>query len=137
MRRVLLGLASIMFINPVYALEDCIVSYDGTLTDIKVADEQMLEIHPVVTIFNEKNTLIVHPLKVGTTSFSVLKDGKDRAVFKVQINENETIADEVEGFDVETLDSPPEILDCDIDFPPKLRDEIEDEPPPALREGEI
>lgn len=135
MRGVLLGIMLAISAIPAFALEDCVVSFDGTLTDIRVEDCQILEVHPVVTVLNEKNTLIVHPLKEGCTKFSVLKNGTERVEFKVRVTEDETVTDEIEGFDVLSLDNPPEILDCDIDAPPMLREEGEDIPP-ALREGE-
>ena len=58
--------------------------------------------------------------------------------FKVDITEDETIVEEKDGFEVLSLDSPPEVLDYEIDKPPLLRDEDidEEEIPPALREGE-
>ena len=40
------------------AFEDCIVFTKGKMTDIRVEDNTMLDVYPLVTIYNEKNTLI-------------------------------------------------------------------------------
>ena len=124
-------------IMPVYAFEDCIIASDARMTDVRVKNPEILEVHTLVTVMNEKNTLVVHPLGVGSTHFSVMKD--DRLFdFRVDITEDETIVEEKDGFEVMALDSPPEVLDYELDRPPLLRDEEvdEEEIPPALREGE-
>lgn len=123
-------------IMPVYALEDCIITSDTKMTDIEVENPDVIEVHTLVTVMNEKNTLVVHPLKIGKTSFSVMKDGV-RVNFKVNIDDYETEVESVNGYDVLPLDEPPEFVDCDIDRPPILRNEIDEEMiPPSLREGE-
>lgn len=124
-------------IMPVYAFEDCIVSSDLKMTEISVKNPEIVEVHSLVTVMNEKNTIVVHPLKVGSTSFSVVQDGR-KINFNVDVSDNETIVENKSGFEVLSLDTPPEIMDYEIDTPPLLRDESEgeDEIPPALREGE-
>ena len=46
----------------VQAYQDCIITSDEKLTDIKIEDNTILNISPLVTVLNEKNTLIVNPL---------------------------------------------------------------------------
>ena len=67
---------------------------------------------------NEKNTLVVQPLQSGKTRFCVLKNGKEKIMFNVIVEENKTTIDDVEGFDVLELDTPPQIYEYDLDMPP-------------------
>ena len=77
---------------------------------------------------NNKNTLIVHPLKQGKTNFSVLKNGKEKLIFDVEIQENKTKIEEVKNFEILSLDNPPEDKkeDLYLDFPPLLNINGED-----------
>ena len=62
--------------------------------------------------------LIVHPLKIGKTRFCVLKNGKNLGIFNVEIKENETIIEDVCGYEILPIDEPPNIFDYDLDLPP-------------------
>lgn len=93
---------------PVYAFEDCVVSTNGKLSDIKIEQNDIIDVFPLYTIMNEKNTLIVHPLKEGKTRFCVLKNGKEIVVFNVGVTEENTVIDDVEGFDIFSVDIPPD-----------------------------
>ena len=99
------------------ALEDCIITTKGKLTDIKIEDNTVLNVYPLITIMNDKNTLMVTPLKTGKTSFSVLKNSKERIEFQVEIGENSTYIKEVKGFDILTIDEP-ESSEFKLDEPP-------------------
>ena len=118
MLKKILFLMLIMFsYSKVFAFEDCLLSTNGKLTNISIENNQMIDVFPLITIMNEKNTLLVHPLKEGVTGFTVLKDGKDKFLFTVKITEDETIISQNEGFNVLQIDEPPAILDCDLDLP--------------------
>lgn len=111
-----------IFINlQAQAFEDCIVTTNGKLTDISIEDNKIIDVCPLVTISNDKNTLIVSPLKTGKTRFCVLKNNKDIVMFNVEVLENKTIIDEVKGFDILTIDAPFE--DLDLDEPPVTKEE--------------
>lgn len=106
-----------------FAFEDCIVTTSGKLTDISIEDNTVLNVHPLITIMNEKNTLLVQPLKEGQTRFCVLKDGKDKVMFNVKIEQNKTVINDVEGFDILSIDEPPAEEEFELDSPPMLRGE--------------
>lgn len=110
----------LLFASPVFAFQDCIVTNDGKLTDISIRDNTIIDVYPLITVMNEKNTLIVHPLKEGTTKFCVLKNDKDIVMFDVVVTDNKTIIDQVEGFDVFTIDTPGNYDDevFELDKPP-------------------
>lgn len=101
------------------AFEDCIITTDGKLTDINIEDNSIIDVFPIVTLMNNKNTLIVHPLKQGKTRFCALKDNKNLALFEVNILELETEVIAPEGFEVLTLDPPTNDIEFELDEPPK------------------
>ena len=101
------------------AYEDCIVASDGKLTNIQIKDNTKVDVYPVITLLNEKNLLMVHPLNEGETSVCVLKDDKDIINFNIKITEDETIIEEVEGLEILTLDEPEEPFE--LDEPPLLK----------------
>lgn len=108
----------ILSLQSVFAFEDCVLYGNGKLTDISIENNKIIDVYPLITVMNEKNTLIVHPLQVGKTRFCVLKNGKDKVMFNVVVEENKTIIDEVEGFDILQIDSPPNVYEYDLDMPP-------------------
>lgn len=121
MKKFLLGLILLSTI-PAYAFEDCLITTNGKLTDISIEHNDIVDVYPFVTIMNEKNTLFVHPLKVGETRVCVLKNGKEKVMFNIKITPDKTEIEDVKGFDILKLDPPP------------MQDEEELDPPPMLRE---
>ena len=113
---------TINLILPAHAFEDYIITTNGKLTDISIENNKIVDIYPLITIMNDKNTLMVSPLQEGKTRFCVLKNGKDKVMFHIEITENKTIIEDVEGFDILALDSP-------------MRDEFELDEPPMLKEA--
>ena len=110
----------IIFCIPSFAYEDCLVTTNGKLTEIRIQDHEIIDVYPLITVMNDKNTIIVHPLKTGNTQFSVLKNNKNIVLFNVKVKEESTIIDEVEGFDILTIDGPPQVYEYELDFPPVL-----------------
>ena len=123
MNKFLILLVIFISANPIWAYQDCIVTTSGKLTDISIEDNTVLNVHPLITIMNEKNTLLVQPLKEGQTRFCVLKDGKDKVMFNVKIEQDKTVIDDVEGFDILSIDEPPTEEEFELDSPPMLRGE--------------
>ncbi len=138
MKKYILILLFSILILPVFAFEDCVISTNGKLTDIKIQNNDIIDVYPLITIMNDKNTLFVHPLKAGCTKFTVLKNGKDKYLFNVKVSDNSTQIDEVKGFDILTIDCPPNTYEYyfDLDEPPanSADDFINNlDEPPALR----
>ena len=121
MKKFLLGLILLSAI-PAYAYEDCLITTNGKLTDISIEHNDIVDVYPVVTVMNEKNTLFDHPLKAGETRVCVLKNGKEKVMFNIKITPDKTEIEDVKGFDILKLDPPP------------MQDEEELDPPPMLRE---
>ena len=59
MKRFLIIAAMILTSVSVQAREDCIISNSEKLTDIKIEHNDIIDVFPLITIMNEKNTLIV------------------------------------------------------------------------------
>lgn len=121
MKKILFGLI-LLSVLPVYAFEDCLISTNGKLSDISIEHNDIVDVCPVVTIMNEKNTLLVHPLKAGETRLCVLKNNKDKVMFNIKITPEKTIIDEVKGFEIIKIDEPPAAAGDEIDPPPMLRE---------------
>lgn len=96
----------LMLFSPAFAYQDCLITTDGKLTDISIENNKLVDVYPLITVMNEKNTLIVHPLAVGSTRICVLKNNKNIVMFNIKITKDETIIDEVEGFDILPIDKP-------------------------------
>lgn len=98
------------------AFEEVVVSSNAKLTDIKIKDNSIINVYPLVTIMNEKNTLFFEPLGIGNTEVCILKDEKNLVVFNVEVKEDETIVECAEEFDVLAIDLPHELT---LDLPPE------------------
>lgn len=113
----------IILTMPVYAFEDCIITTDGKLTDIKIQHNDIINVYPLITVDNDKNTLIIEPLKAGETKFTVLKNNKDKYLFNVNVTEDKTTVEVIEGFGILSIDTPPNIQkeDFELDEPPQVK----------------
>ena len=86
----------ILFLSlPAYAFEDYIIMTKGKLTDISIEDNSIVDVCPLITIMNDKNTLMVSPLKIGKTRFCVLKNNKEKVMFSIEVTESKTYISDV------------------------------------------
>ncbi len=115
----------------VYAYEDCIITTDGKMTDIKIQHNDIIDVFPLITVTNDKNTIIVHPLKPGQTKFSIVKNNKDKFFFDVKVSDEKTFVQEKDGFEIFTIDCPPTEEYFELDEPPV---EFDIDEPPILKE---
>ena len=101
----------------VQAFEDYIIMTNGKLTDISIEDNTIIDVCPLITVMNDKNTLMLSPLKAGKTRFCVLKNNKEKVMFNVEVLEEKTIISESKGFELLSLDDP-EGDKLELDEPP-------------------
>ena len=115
-----------LIILPAQAFEDCVIIGDGKLSDISIEKNDIIDVYPLFTVMNEKNTLFVRPLKEGTTRLCVLKNGKDIVMFNVEVTSDKTVISDAKGCDSFAIDSPPglqsEIYEFELDSPPGVRE---------------
>ncbi len=123
MKKILFLLSLIML--PAQAFQDCVITADGKLSDISIEQNDIIDVYPLFTVMNEKNTLFVHPLKEGKTRLCVLKNNKNIVMFTVEVKPDETIISEAEGFEILSIDPPPEAEGdiFELDPPPKIKSE--------------
>ena len=119
-KKFLISILILSVAQAVYAYEDCIITNNGKLTDINIEDNTIIDVYPIITVMNEKNTLMVHPLKTGKTRFCVLKNNKSLALFDAEVDEFETRINAPDGFEVLTLDSPFDEFEFELDEPPEV-----------------
>lgn len=126
MKKLIISLILLITANSAFAYEACLITADGKLTDISIENHDIIDVCPIFTIMNEKNTLLVRPLKEGETRFCVLKNNKDKIMFTVKVEADKTTIDDVDGFDILGIDEPPEEYEYELDEPPeKEGDEVE------------
>ena len=114
-----------LIILPAQAFQDCVITTDGKLSDISIEHNDIIDVYPMFTIMNEKNTLFVHPLKEGKTRLCVLKNNKNIVMFDVEVKPDETIISEKEDFEIFSIDTPPEMTndkDFELDSPPTIEE---------------
>jgi len=89
---------------------DYLITSDKNMSTTIVANPGLLTISPFFTIFNEKNVLLLHPQKIGKTSFSIFIC-KDDTVFNVTVVPQKSTPDnrtiQKGDFEIMTLDTPP------------------------------
>lgn len=115
-------IATLIFLSTLqaYAFEDYIITTNGKLTDISIEDNTIVDVYPLITLMNDKNTLMITPLKTGKTRVCVLKNKKEKIMFNIEILENKTIIDDVKGFEILAIDKP--IDEFELDEPPSLKE---------------
>ena len=114
-----------LIILPAQAFQDCVITTDGKLSDISIEQNDIIDVYPMFTIMNEKNTLFVHPLKEGKTRLCVLKNNKNIVMFDVEVKPDETIISEKEDFEIFSIDTPPEMTndkEFELDTPPTIEE---------------
>ena len=105
------------------AYEDYLIMTKGKLTDISIEDNMIVNVYPLITVMNDKNTLFFQPLNIGETKVNVLKNGKEKIDFDIKITEEETFIENVKDFEIVKLDTPPE--NFELDLPPTFTQEKE------------
>ena len=123
----------LLFMQSVFAYEDCIITAEGRMSDIKIQHNDIIDVFPLITVMNDKNTIIVHPLKTGQTKFSVVKDN-NKFLFDVKVTEEKTYVNNVDGFEILTIDCPPSEEYFELDEPPT---EFEIDEPPSIQDVKI
>ena len=121
MKKILTTIFLLCFTLQARAFEDYIIATNGKLTDISIEDNTIIDVYPLITIMNDKNTLIVSPLKTGKTRFCVLKNNKEKFMFNVEVSQNKTTIDDVKGFEILSIDVLQKEEELILDEPPLLK----------------
>ena len=120
LKKIFIFLSLFIFSNiQAQAFEDYLIISDSKLVDIRIDNNKIIDVYPLITVMNEKNILVVHPLTTGTTRFSLLKNDKERVNFHVYVENDKTHIGNVDGFNILALDEPP-TEEFELDLPPVL-----------------
>ena len=104
---------------------DYLIMSDKCIKNTLLSNPEILTLSPFFTIFNEKNVILIHPLKQGSSDLTVLFD-KNYESFKIQVEPktskipNQTI--KIGDLEIVLLDSLPQNEDFEIDKPPTIED---------------
>lgn len=115
-KRILTILLILNSITTTQAFESCVATSDTAITDIKVKDATIINVYPLVTIYNDKKTIIIEPLKTGETQVCVLKDNNKIVEFNVKVTDENTIVEKTKGIEILTIDEPE--TPFELDEPP-------------------
>lgn len=91
---------------------DYLITSDKNVKTTLIANPKIITLSPFFTIFNEKNVLLLHPERVGKTSFTIFLD-KSKVIFNLTVKpksqkpNSNTITKGC--FEIMLLDAPPEI----------------------------
>jgi len=104
---------------------DYLIMSDDCVKNTLLSNPEILSLSPFFTIFNEKNTLLLHPMKQGSSDVTILFD-KTYDSFKIQVlPKTSKLPDKtvkMDGLEILLLDSMPVHEEFDIDQPPNIKE---------------
>lgn len=104
---------------------DYLIMTEKVVQVFDVSDPDIVSLSPFFTLFNEKNSLLIHPQKTGKTDISIFLN-QGRANFSVNVSDKKSSIDEkpvrMGDFEIMLLDTPPNIQDFDLDLPPSPKE---------------
>ncbi len=95
-----------------------ILSTQSIVESLAVSDSEIINVSPFFTIFNEKNVILVQPLKIGKSNLTIFTDKGDvkfEIAVKPSVEHEELPLIENEIFELLLLDSPPVIDEIKLD----------------------
>lgn len=100
---------------------DYLIMTEKVVQTFNVSNPDIATLSPFFTLFNEKNSLLLHPQKAGETDATIfLNDGS--ANFSINVSDKKSTLDDkpirMGDFEIMLLDAPPSIQDFDLDVPP-------------------
>jgi len=104
---------------------DYLITTEESIKSNFVANPDIITLNPFFTIFNEKNVLLLHPQKIGKSTFSIFLKNSD-VVFNVVVKPAKTKPDTksiyLDDFEIIPLDAPPNLQKLNA-------------PPPLIKKG--
>lgn len=100
--------------------KDYLITTDESIKTTIVENNSIVTLTPFFTIFNEKNVLLLHPVAIGATKFTIFLDKSD-TIFNVEVKSAKKDSDfktiQKGSFEIMLLDAPPDLND--VEFSPK------------------
>ncbi len=100
-----------------FGFENYVITSDNAITAIDNNTPDIIEIHEMTTIMNEKNTIIVECKKEGKGKFTLTSNGK-KSEFDMNITKNKTELKTSGNYTCYILDTAPGVFE--LDEPPVL-----------------
>lgn len=105
---ILIALLVLFEISPCMAFQNYMLMTDYKLSNIKVSNENILTVEPMVNLKYYGQAMMLIPHNVGNTRLSFCK-GKKRVNLCIRVKENETCIKRVNGVKLIPVDLPPEL----------------------------
>lgn len=122
MKKVLTIALFSVLIQPDFAYEDLIISNTNTITQIKNRTPDIINIEPIYTIMNERNTVLINVLTEGIADFSLELETGKVANFELSASKNKTeIKKSAKDFNIFVVDDYVESVE--LDLPPGVSEE--------------
>ena len=97
------------FLAPCHAYENYMLMTDKKVTNIKVSNEDVITVKPIVSLNCDGNSMMIIPRSVGRSNLSFCK-GKKRIKLWVIVKANKTCIKKVNGVKVVPMGLPPELI---------------------------
>lgn len=107
MKKIIL-LASLLIASPCMAYQNYMLMTDHKISKIKVSNEDIITVEPMVNLKKSGQTLMIVAHNVGSSRLSFCK-GKKRINMCVRVRENETCIKRINGIKLIPVDLPPEL----------------------------
>lgn len=105
---------------------DYLILTEKIVQTYNVSDPDIATLSPFFTLFNEKNSLLLHPQKTGKTDVTIFFNDNS-ANFSINISDKKSAIDDkpirMGDFEIMLLDTPPMLQDFDVNAPPVLKGE--------------
>ena len=109
LKKIISLLIVISFVAPCHAYENYMLMTDKKVTNIKVSNENVITVKPIVSLKCEGNSMMVIPRNIGCSNLYFCK-GKKRIKLWVKVKENKTCIKKVNGVKAVPMDLPPELM---------------------------
>jgi len=119
MKKIAILISLLLFSNAANAMDNYLLLSDGEISEITTKKDGIIEVSNVVTLTEGNSVAIIKCLKEGHSDFQV-KNGNKVNNFTVNITKKNAKISNNNGYQIVTLDLPPELPP--IDLPPTLKE---------------
>ena len=112
----LILLVCVAFIPKVFAFDNYVVHTQKPVNKVVSSDRNIVTANVLVTIMNEKDTILISPKKEGK-AFLIFEFKDETITVPVTVKKNRTVFKKNTGLEFVKIDSPPMLFQ--IDLPPR------------------
>lgn len=108
MKKIVILLAGLFIASPCMAYQNFMLMADHKLSKVKVSNEEIITVEPMVNLSCTGQAMMIIPHKEGRARLSFCK-GKKRINLCVRVKEDETCIKRINGVKLIPVDLPPEL----------------------------